>query len=105
MNSRDADVDRLLRGAAFARDEGRFDFDAPFGFDTRVVALWRAQGGSHDFAVLGQWLRRTAAVAVFIAAIASAGAYWAIDDTDDLNSPLAAADSLADQVIERGALP
>lgn len=105
MEPCDAGLDRLLRAAAAARNEEPSEFEAPFGFDTRVVGLWRAQRGSAEFAALGQWLRRTAAVAVFIAAVATAGAYWEIDDTEELNSPLTAADFLADRVIERGALP
>jgi hypothetical protein len=34
------EIDRLLRSAAQARDDAPAEM--PFGFDTRVVALWRA---------------------------------------------------------------
>jgi hypothetical protein len=37
---KDHEIDRLLRSAAQAPEEGPVAM--PFGFDTRVVALWRA---------------------------------------------------------------
>ena len=37
---KDEKIDRLLRSAAVAREEEPDGM--PFGFDTRVVALWRA---------------------------------------------------------------
>ena len=41
MNDLDQKIDRLLRSAAQAREE--VPAAMPFGFDTRVAALWRAQ--------------------------------------------------------------
>jgi hypothetical protein len=40
MNDLDPKIDRLLRSAAEARED--VPAAMPFGFDTRVVALWRA---------------------------------------------------------------
>jgi acid phosphatase family membrane protein YuiD len=40
MNYRNQMIDRLLRSATQAREESPAGM--PFGFDTRVVALWRA---------------------------------------------------------------
>ena len=40
MNDLDPRIDRLLRSAAEARED--VPAAMPFGFDTRVVALWRA---------------------------------------------------------------
>ena len=37
---KDHEIDRLLRSAAQSGDEAPAEM--PFGFDTRVVALWRA---------------------------------------------------------------
>lgn len=37
---KDEKIDRLLRSASQAREEA--EATMPFGFDTRVVALWRA---------------------------------------------------------------
>ena len=52
MNDVDPKIDRLLRSAA----QGNEDVSpaAPFGFDTRVVALWRAMSplGSNGLARL-----------------------------------------------------
>lgn len=101
----DAKLDRLLRGAVAAGGGASAEIEAPFGFDTRVVSLWRAQRAHPDVASFQQWLRRTAGIAVFIAAIATAGAYWEINDTEDLSSLIAAGDTIADNVIEQGALP
>jgi hypothetical protein len=39
---KDHEIDRLLRSAAKTGDEAPAEM--PFGFDTRVVALWRALG-------------------------------------------------------------
>ena len=41
---KDRQIDRLLRSAARAGDEN-IPAPMPFGFDTRVVALWRAGAG------------------------------------------------------------
>ena len=41
MKDDDGKIDRLLRAAALSREEA--PLEAPFGFDTRVVALWRAK--------------------------------------------------------------
>lgn len=40
MSANKADIDRLLRSAAQAPDEA--PAEPPFGFETRVVALWRS---------------------------------------------------------------
>jgi hypothetical protein len=40
MSGTKTDIDRLLRSAAQAPDEA--PTEPPFGFDTRVVALWRS---------------------------------------------------------------
>ena len=40
---KDQKIDRLLRSAAQAREEAPAEM--PFGFDTRVVALWPAAAG------------------------------------------------------------
>jgi hypothetical protein len=40
MSGNKADIDRLLRSAAQAPDEA--STEPPFGFETRVVALWRS---------------------------------------------------------------
>jgi hypothetical protein len=68
------DVDRLLRSAAQAPEEA--PAEAPFGFDTRVVAAWRAGGnGNGDFADLSRFLRHAGVIASAVLVLAGAAAY------------------------------
>ena len=68
------DVDRLLRAAANAPKDSAPE--APFGFDTRIVAAWRAATGSGtDFADLSRFLRRAGAIACAILILAGTAAY------------------------------
>jgi hypothetical protein len=69
------DVNRLLRSAAQAPEP--FAAEAPFGFDTRVVASWRAgdQGDGNDLADLSRFLRRAGVIACAVLVLAGAAAY------------------------------
>jgi hypothetical protein len=97
----DAELRRLLR-AASAAEQG--ETEMPFGFDTRVVALARAQsrarGNGSDTWELARLVRRTALVALTITACASAAAYWQIRENDDLGEPLTNAYAIADSAID-----
>lgn len=69
-----ADVDRLLRAAARAPDESAAK--APFGFETRIVAAWRAATGSvNDGADLSRFLRRAGLIAGAVLVLAGGAAY------------------------------
>lgn len=69
-----ADVDRLLRSAAQAPADARVE--APFGFDTRVVAAWRTGGnGNGEFADLSRFLRHAGVLACTVLVLAGAAAY------------------------------
>jgi hypothetical protein len=71
---RKSDVDRLLRAAANATESATTE--APFGFDTRVVASWRANGNRNDeVAELSRFLRRAGAIAAAVLVLAGAAAY------------------------------
>jgi hypothetical protein len=71
---KNADVDRLLRSAANV-SEGA-PAEAPFGFDTRVVAAWRSgENSPDDFAELSRFLRRAGAIAAAVLILAGAAAY------------------------------
>ena len=63
-------IDRLLRSAAQAGEE--VPAEMPFGFDTRVVALWRA-GSSKGNGVV-QLLRRVAVLSIAIIVISTIAA-------------------------------
>ncbi len=69
------DVDRLLRSAAKAPEP--LPEEAPFGFDTRVVASWRAAGhkGMNDLADLSRFLRRAGVIACAVLVLAGTAAY------------------------------
>jgi hypothetical protein len=74
MKGRDTDLDRLLRSAAKA-EEAPVE-EAPFGFETRVISLWRAgQAPPDDVADLTRFLRRTGVIALAVLALASAAGY------------------------------
>ena len=80
------DVDRLLRSAARAPEP--VAAEAPFGFDTRVVASWRAgNGGANDIADLARFLRRAGVIAGAVLVVAGAAAYQQYRDEATFASP------------------
>jgi hypothetical protein len=71
---KNTDVDRLLRSAADATEPA--PGEAPFGFDTRVVASWRSgKTGGSDIVELSRFLRRAGAVAFAVLVLAGAATY------------------------------
>ena len=64
------EIDRLLRSAAQARSEAPAEM--PFGFDTRVVALWRAAGAKPNG--VASLLRRVALLSAAVIAISTLAA-------------------------------
>jgi anti-sigma-K factor RskA len=100
---RDPDVDRLLRAAANAGDEGPAEM--PFGFDTRVLARARGERAAKNgdaWEVL-RLFRRIATVASIVAVCAGAAAFWQFRNDDDLDETTANAYAMADTVIEAAA--
>lgn len=102
MGKLDEKLDRLLRAAAVPED-GQ-PAEAPFGFETRVVALWRSQlsrngAESWDFARI---FRRVATAAMIVTACASAAAYWELQQNEELGEPIANEYAIADTAIEAG---
>ena len=80
------DVDRLLRSAAQAPEPRAAE--APFGFDTRVVASWRAgSGGANDIADLSRFLRRAGVIACAVLIFAGAAAYRQYSDEVTFAAP------------------
>ena len=99
MKKPDADLDRLLRSAANA--EGPPVPEAPYGFETRVVALWRAADGqATDAAELTRFLRRIGAVAVAVLVLASAGAYRQFNENEQRSAPQSNEYAIADSAIQ-----
>ena len=64
---KDHEIDRLLRSAAKTGDEAPAEM--PFGFDTRVVALWRAWGVKPNG--IASLLRRVALLSAAVIAISA----------------------------------
>lgn len=98
MNKRDRDLFRLLRSAAGA--PGAIP-EAPFGFDTRVVALWRAANGETNGAgELTRFVRRIGVLALVVLALASAGAYRQFADYQQRSTPTTNEYAIADTAIQ-----
>ena len=92
----DQKLNRLLRSASQASED--VPTSAPFGFDTRVVALWRAGGKSSNG--LSHLLRRVAILASAVIVIATAAAFREFKTQDNLNEPSANEFAIADSVIQ-----
>lgn len=98
MNRRDRDLARLLRSAA---DAPGANPEAPFGFETRVVALWRAANGEPNGAgELTRFVRRIGAVALIVLALAGAGAYQQFADYEVRSAPQTNEYAIADNAIQ-----
>ena len=90
-------LDRLLRSAAL-ESEGDAPA-APFGFDTRVVALWRAAGSGNGNG-LARLVRRVALAAMAVIAIASAATLYEANQDRDADEPSANEYAIADSAIQ-----
>ena len=97
---KDADLDRLLKSAATATDPSE-PVEIPFGFVTRVVAMWRANtNGNLGARAVTQLLRRVALAASMVIVVASAGVYFQIDRNRGLAEPSANEFAIADSLIQ-----
>jgi hypothetical protein len=99
MKKSGADLDRLLRSAAAAAEP--LATEAPYAFETRVVALWRANNGrANDSADLTRFLRRIGAVAFAVLALASTGAYLQFNENETRTTPQTNEYAIADSAIQ-----
>ena len=94
---KDVGLDRLLRAAAEAKDNP--PIQTPFGFDTRVVALWRASGNGATRG-LARLIRRVALAAGAVIVLASAGAYFEINQNGQNSDVSANEFAIADSAIQ-----
>jgi hypothetical protein len=97
MSDLDPKLDRLLRSAATGdRDESPV---VPFGFDTRVVALWRGSrtGNGNGLARL---IRRVAFTAMTVIAIASAATFYEVRQERDADEQFGDEFAVADSAIQ-----
>ena len=93
------DLDRLLRSAAAAPGEAAPE--VPFGFETRVVALWRSgRTNGNDIADMTRFIRRAGVIAVAVLVLAGAGAYRQFRENAVLSLPQANEYAIADSAIQ-----
>jgi hypothetical protein len=88
---------RLLRSAALVKME--MDVEAPFGFDTRVLARWRERKGSNN-GELALLVRRVAVVALAITLFGGLAAYRQISEDEEIGEPLTNEYAIADSTIQ-----
>ena len=93
---KDHEIDRLLRSAAQARDEAPAEM--PFGFDTRVVALWRASRAKPNG--IASLLRRVALLSAAVIAISTLAAVREIKQSREQNNDFTNEFAIADTAIQ-----
>ena len=98
MKMDDSALHRLLRSAAQAAD--REAISAPFGFDTRVVALSRAASDASGNGI-ARLLRRVALIATVVILISSAASFRELLATQDIAEPGANEYAIADSEIQQ----
>ena len=92
-------IDRLLRAAAKVPAET--PLEAPFGFETRVVASWRSGGSvSDDIADITRFLRRAGAIGLAVLLLAGVAAYRQFRDQEFLAGPQTNEYAIADSAIQ-----
>ena len=89
-------IDRLLRSAAQADEE--VPAAMPFGFDTRVVALWRA--GAPKANGVMQLLRHVAMVSIAIIVISTIAAIREANQSREIRESFANEFAIADSAIQ-----
>jgi hypothetical protein len=89
-------IDRLLRSAAQTDEE--VPSSMPFGFDTRVVALWRA-GTSKGNGVI-QLLRRVAVLSIAVIVISTIAAVREANQSREIRESFANEFAIADSAIQ-----
>jgi len=89
-------IDRLLRSAAQAGEEAPAAM--PFGFDTRVVALWRA--GTPKANGVVQLLRRVAVLSICIIVISTVAAVREANQSREIRESFTNEFAIADSAIQ-----
>jgi hypothetical protein len=93
---KDEKIDRLLRSAAEAREEEPAGM--PFGFDTRVVALWRAAASrSHGVVSL---VRRVALLSAAVIVISTIAVVREANQSREIGESFANEFAIADTAIQ-----
>jgi len=93
---KDHKIDRLLRSAAQVREEGAASM--PFGFDTRVIALWRAALPRANGVV--SLVRRVAVLSAAVIVISTIAAVREADQTREIGESFTNEFAIADTAIQ-----
>ena len=93
---KDEQIDRLLRSAAQA--DAEVPAEMPFGFDTRVVALWRA-GAPMTNGVM-HLLRRVAVLSIAVIVISTIAAVREANQNREIRESLTNEFAIADSAIQ-----
>ena len=93
---KDHEIDRLLRSAAKTGDEPPAEM--PFGFDTRVVALWRAFGVKPNG--IASLLRRVALLSAAVIAISTLVAVRELKQSREQSNDFTNEFAIADTAIQ-----
>jgi hypothetical protein len=96
MNDLDPRIDRLLRSAAEARED--VPAAMPFGFDTRVVALWRASAKKPNGVT--PLLRRIALLAAAVIVVSTIAAVREAGQSREMGESLTNEFAIADSAIQ-----
>jgi len=89
-------IDRLLRSAALGSEDKLAAVS--FGFETRIIALWRASGS--DSNGLTRLVRRVALIAAAVIVVATAGAFRELNRNRDISEPFGDEFAIADSAIQ-----
>jgi hypothetical protein len=92
----DEKIDRLLRSAAQAGDQT--EAIMPFGFDTRVIALWRAALPTGNGVV--SLVRRVAVLSVAVILISTIAAVREANQSREIGESFANEFAIADTAIQ-----
>jgi hypothetical protein len=90
------DIDRLLRSAVQGGEEASPEM--PFGFDTRVVALWRAATPNRNG--LMRLLRRVAVLSTAVIVISTIAAVREANQSREIRESLTNEFAIADSAIQ-----
>jgi hypothetical protein len=95
---KDHEVDRLLRSAAKTGDEAPVEM--PFGFDTRVVALWSHSRGTAKPNGIASLLRRVALLSAVVIAISTLAAVRELKQSREQSNDFANEFAIVDTAIQ-----
>jgi hypothetical protein len=96
MRSIDKKLDRLFRAAARVAESA--PTAPPFGFETRVVALWRSGGTKQNG--LTALLRHVALLSLTVTVVATIGALWELKQSREMGESFSNEFAIADSAIQ-----